>query len=129
VLTCSYVQLQPGDKELVDQLWRLYKLNGMRNGQVVVSKRAFKRIHLAADGLSVMLVRDTSRSGAIVCFATGLKVGDTLVSTWCGTGECWNPSKLHLSAPKLAVPVQLWPTAPACLQTATTPSAGPAPAT
>lgn len=38
-------------------------MNGVRNGQVIVSERDFKRIHLAADGLSVMLVRDTSRGG------------------------------------------------------------------
>ena len=53
----------------------------------VVCKPDFFRIHLAADmGLSVMMVRDTSRGGgALVSFATGVKCGDTLISTWCGT--------------------------------------------
>ena len=51
----------------------------------VVCKPDFFSIHLAAEGLSVMLVRDTSRGGALVSFATGLRCGDALISTWCGT--------------------------------------------
>lgn len=67
------------------QLWRLYRQNGERNGQLVVGRRDFFRIHLEAQGLHIMAVRDTSRQGALVCFATGVKCGDALISTWCGT--------------------------------------------
>ncbi|KAL4441896.1 hypothetical protein ABPG77_003812 [Micractinium sp. CCAP 211/92] len=85
VLTLSYEPLVPGDKATVKQLWGLYRQNGERNGQLVVGKRDFWRIHLRTEGLHIMAVRDTSRQGALVCFATGVKCGDTLVSTWCGT--------------------------------------------
>ncbi|KAI7836875.1 hypothetical protein COHA_009275 [Chlorella ohadii] len=85
VLRFEWVPLEPGDRRLVQQLWRLYRQNGERNGQTVVCKRDFFRIHLAAEGLLVAAVCDTSRGGAIVSFATGAKCGDTLISTWCGT--------------------------------------------
>lgn len=33
MLQCEWVPLAPGDTALVQQLWRLYRLNGERNGQ------------------------------------------------------------------------------------------------
>lgn len=87
VLSCTYEPLPPGSTKLVDQLWQLYKENADRNGLLVTSERRFRRLHLAAEGLSICVVRDLSQGGRIVCFATGFKCGDTMVSAWCGTGE------------------------------------------
>jgi len=33
VLRFEWVPLEPGDRRLVQQLWRLYRQNGERNGQ------------------------------------------------------------------------------------------------
>lgn len=84
---------------LPPQLWRLYKMNGERYGQLVVNKRDFKRIHLAAEGLSVMLVRDTSCGGELSCSGqrVGVPVGLHLWRSHRSAGAtCWADATAHV---------------------------------
>jgi len=52
VLACTYEPLVPGDRQLVRQLWRLYKLNGDRNGQLGELGRAGLRTRVASWGVA-----------------------------------------------------------------------------
>lgn len=83
-LTCEYVPLPPGSKELVDSLWPLYKNTGERNGFTVLTEDEFFDFHLTTPDLNVMLIRDKD-SGDLVTFCTGVRAGDTLMPMWCGT--------------------------------------------
>eukprot|EP00887_Chlorella_sp_A99_P005117 scaffold25.g5117.t1 len=86
VLAVGREPLAPGNEARVEELWQLYRANAERNGLLVTSERRFKRLHLAsAPSLTLFTVRDVSRGGALVSFATGYVRGDTLVSAWCGT--------------------------------------------
>lgn len=84
-LTLAYEPLPLGQTELVEQLWMLYRANAQRNGLCVTNERRFKRVHLNTPGLSIATIRDASQGGRIVCFATGFRSGDALISAWCGT--------------------------------------------
>ncbi|EFN59064.1 expressed protein [Chlorella variabilis] len=83
-LTCEHVPLPPGSKELVDELWPLYKNTGERNGFTVLTEAEFYDFHLTTPDLTVMLIRDKD-SGGLVTFCTGVRAGDTLMPMWCGT--------------------------------------------
>lgn len=84
----EYLALHPGNRPLVDQMWRLYLANGQRHGFAVLSRRDFYRVHLGGTpGLTVLLAR-VRRAGGRAGEQAGGQAGVRARATG-GQGECW----------------------------------------